>query len=191
MTVFKELDPKITSTIRDIQRPAASRALSMHSPAMEVFTDFTRQQPLMLEQSTTIDGAREMMKSTHTRLFLVIDSQESFRGVISLDDLVSEHVMKVMVHSRLRLHELTVEQAMTPRDRLHAIDFAELQLANIGDVVATMKKFGERHVLAVDTQNCSLRGIVSAHNIARKMHEPVVINERAVSFSDFYRAIAG
>jgi|WetSurMetagenome_2_1015567.scaffolds.fasta_scaffold734951_1 DeoR family transcriptional regulator, catabolite repression regulator len=191
MTIFKELDSAITSTIRDIQRPAAMRPLNMHSPAMEVFIDFTQQQPLMLEQSATIDGAREMMKSTHIKLLLVIDSHESFQGVISLDDMVSERVMNVKAQSRVPWRKLTVEQVMTPRSRLRAIDFTEFQLANIADVVAAMTRFSERHLIVVDKQNRSLRGIVSAHSIARRMHEPFVISERNVAFSDSYWARAG
>jgi DeoR family transcriptional regulator, catabolite repression regulator len=190
MTVFKELDTVFTNTIRDIQRPTGMRPLSMHSPALEVFTDFTRQQPLMLEQSTTIDEARELMKSTHTKLFLAIDSHESFQGVLTQDNLLLARVMKLMAQSRLQWHELTVEQVMTPRSQLRAIDFLELKLANIGDLVATMKTFGERYVVVVETQTRSLRGIVSAHSIARRMHEPFVISEKAVPASDFYRAIA-
>ena len=191
MTVFKELDSIFTSTIRDIQRPAAMRPLSMHSPAMEVFIDFTLQQPLMLEQSTTIDMARQMMKSMQSTLFLVIDSHESFQGVISLADMVSEQVTQLIAQSRLQWNELTVEQVMTPQSDLRAIDFAELKLANIGDLVAAMEKFGERHLIVVDKQNRSLRGIVSAHSIARRMHEPFVISERSVTFSDSYWARAG
>jgi DeoR family transcriptional regulator, catabolite repression regulator len=191
MTVFKKLDSVFTSTIRDIQRPAAMRQLSMHSPALEVFIDFTLQQPLMLEQSTTIDVARKMMKSMHSTLFLVIDSHESFQGMISLGDMVSEQVTKLIAQSRVRWNELTVEQAMTPRSDLRAIDFAEFKLANIGDLVAAMRKFGERHLIVVDKQNRSLRGIVSAHSIARRMHEPFVISEKSVTFSDSCRARAG
>jgi CBS domain containing-hemolysin-like protein len=191
MPAFYELDTLFTSAIGDIDRPMTLNPLSLHSPAMAVFTDFTLQNPLMLEQSTSIDGAREMMKRTHTKLFLVIDTQESFRGVISLDDLVSEKVMQVVAQSRIPRTELTVEQIMTPRAQLQAIDFVDFQLANIGDVLATMKKYGEQHVVVVDTQSCSIRGIVSAHSIARRTHSPIVISERAVSFSDICRTIAG
>lgn len=190
MPAFKELDTIFTSTIRNIQRPVAVSALRLHSPAMEVFTDFTRQNPLMLEQNTSIDGAREMMKSTHIKLFLVIDIHESFRGVITLEDLLSEKVMKEMGQFRLRRNELTVEQVMTPKSRLRAINFNELQLRNVGDLLDTMQKSGERHVLVVDTQSFSIRGIVSAHSIARMMHVPIVISERAVSFSDICKAVA-
>jgi DeoR family transcriptional regulator, catabolite repression regulator len=191
MTVFKELDSVFTSTIRDIQRPAAMRPLSMHSPGMEVFIDFALQQPLMLDQSTTIDVARQMMKSMHSTLLLVIDSHESFQGVISLEDMVSEQVTKLIAQSRLQWNELTVEQAMTLRSDLRAIDFAEFKLANIGDLVAAMRKFGKRHLIVVDKQKRSLRGMVSAHSIARRMHEPFVVSERSATFSDAYWVRAG
>lgn len=191
MSAFRNLEPLIASNIRNIQRPSAVKVLSLHSPAMDVLTDFTRLIPLMLEQNTFIDDAREMMISTHTKYFLVIDTHESFRGVISRDDLAVEKVMKVMRQSRLRRNELTVEQVMTPGSRLRAIDFGEFQLANIGDMLARMKKYGEQYVLVVETQNASIRGIVSAHGIARRMHAPIVISERAASFSDIYKTLAG
>lgn len=190
MSVFKEIDPLFTTTIRDIQRPSAVKELTLESPATEVFTDFTRQNPMMLEQNTSINDAREIMARTHTKMFLVIDAQESFRGVISLGDLMSEKVMKKMGVSRLRRDELTVEFVMTPRNRLQAIDFSVFQQATIGDVLERMKKYGEQHMIVVEPLNDSIRGVVSAYGIARQMHTPVVIDARAVLFSDIYHAIA-
>jgi len=190
MSVLHELEPSFTSTLREIRRPPAVSVLSLHSPAMEVFTDFCRQQPLLVEQNTSVDVAREMMRRTHSEVFLVIDAQESFRGVLSQDDLESEKVMQEIGTSRLRREEITVERVMTPRGRLRAIDFRELQLANIGDVLTRMRDTGEPHMLVAETRSPSIRGIVSADGIARRMHTPVVISERAVSFSDICRAIA-
>lgn len=190
MSVFTAIDPLFTTTIREIQRPSTLSELTLQSPAIEVLTDFTRQQPMILEQNTSIDDAREIMRRTHTKMFLVVDAEESFRGVISLDDLVSEKVMTRMGISQLRRNELTVEFVMTPRNRLHAIDFKVFQLATIGDVLARMHKYGEQHMIVVETRSESIRGIVSAHGIARRMHTPVVINERATLFSDIYKAMA-
>ena len=130
------------------------------------------------------------MRRTHTKLFLVVDVQEYFRGVISLDDLISEKVMTKMGVSRLRRDELTVEFVMTPRNRLHAIDFKVFQMATIGDVLARMQKYGEQHMIVVETRSESVRGIVSAHGIAHRMHTPVIINERAILFSDIYKVMA-
>lgn len=190
MSALHELEPSFTSTIRHIQRPAVVNVLSLHSPAMEVFTDFCRQQPLMVEQNTTVDIAREMLRRTHAELFLVIDAQETFRGIVSQDDLESEKVIQEMGQSRLRRSDLTVERVMTPRDRLRAIDFREFQLANIGDVLARLQENGEQHLLVAETKKPSIRGLVSADGIARRMHAPVVISERALSFSDICRTIA-
>ena len=190
MSALQTIDPLFTTTIRDIQRPSTLSELTLQSPALEVLTDFTRQQPMILEQYTSIDDAQEIMRRTHTKMFLVIDAQESFRGLISLDDLVSEKVMTKMGVSRLRRDELTVEFVMTPRNRLHAIDCKIFQMATIGDVLARMQKYGEQHMIVVETRSESVRGVVSAHGIARRMHTPVVINERAVLFSDIYNAMA-
>lgn len=190
MSVFTEAEPLFTTNIRDIQRPQNIVELDLHSPALEVFTDFKQQHPLMMEQNTSIDEAREIMRRTHIKMFLVIDAQESFRGVISLDDLVSEKVIKEMGVSKLRREELTVQFVMTPRNRLRAIDFQKFQLSSIGDVLARMKKYGEQHVVVVETHNASIRGIVSAYGIARRLHTPIVIDERAVLFSDIYKAVA-
>ena len=191
MSVFKELRTVSTAAIKEIQQPIDAVQANMHSHATEIFTDFTLQSPLVLEQATTIASAREMMKRTHVKLKLVIDSHDAFRGVITLDDLMSAKVMKAMERSGLTLQELTVEHVMTPRSALHAIESRDFAMASIGDVLATMKKFGEQHVLVVDSQLGVVRGIVSANDIARKIHIPIVISERANSFSDIYRAIAG
>lgn len=190
MSVFIDANPLFATNIVDIQRPSTVSELKLWSPAMEVLTDFTRQQPLMLEQNTSIDDAREIMRRTHTKMFLIIDAQECFRGVISMDDLVSEKVIRKMGVSRLQRQELTVDFVMTPRNRLQTVDLKLFQTATVGDLIARMKKYGERHLIVADAHTASIRGVVSAHSIARRMHTPLVINERALLFSDIYDAIA-
>ena len=190
MSISKAVDPLFTTTIRNIQRPSDISPLTLQSPAIEVLNDFTRQNPLMLEQNTSINEAREIMRRTHTRMFLVIDSHEMFCGVITLDDLVSEKVMKKMAVSQLRRDELTVAYVMTPRNRLRAIDLKTFQLASVGEILALMQDYGEQQMIVVDTPNASIRGYVSAHGIARRMHTPLVINERAVLFTDIFTTIA-
>lgn len=191
MHTSKELPTRPLHSVRYIERPPSPTVTDLESPATEILTDFNRQTPLMLEQGTSIDEAREMMRKTHVKLKLVIDAQEEFRGVISLEDLVSVKVMEAMSQTGLPRNELTVAHVMTPRSRLRAIDFDDFSHATVGDILATMQKYGEQHVLVVDTQRESVRGIVSANDIARRMHIPVVISERANSFSDIYRAVRG
>ena len=191
MPLFKELNTLSVGGTRNIQQPLDARTLNLHSPATEVFTDFTLQTPLMLEQSTTIADAREMMKRTHVRLKLVIDANETLRGVITLEDLMSAKVMRALTQPGLHLDELTVAHVMTPKSELQAIEFEDFASARIGDVLATMKKCGKQHVLVVELAHGSIRGIVSANDIARRIHVPIVISERANSFSDIYKAVTG
>ena len=79
MPLFKEVHTVSTASIKSIQQPVDRESLSMHSRATDVFTDFARAQPLMIERSTGIQDALEMMARTHVKLKLVIDAQESFR----------------------------------------------------------------------------------------------------------------
>lgn len=190
MTVIHQIETLLASNTMDIQRPNACWPVTMHSPAMEVFTDFVRQHPMLLEQGTTISSARETMKNTHTSLFLVIDGREKFRGVVTLENLLSERLLRESGHSRMRSDEMTVEHVMTPKSHLRAIRFTSLQLANVGDVLATLKEYGQQHLMVVLGEPGSIRGIVSTHTIARRMHESGTIKERAVTFSEIYQALA-
>jgi CBS domain containing-hemolysin-like protein len=189
MNTFKVLKTLSLADISTIERPTDNEHLNLNSPAYEVFTDFNQHIPLMLEQSTSVNDAIALMKRTHVKLKLVIDSRESFRGVISLADLLSVRVMRAAQETGLSRNDLTVAQVMTRREALHAINVNDLASSRIGDLLATMKNFGDQHVLVVDPGKGSIRGMISASDIARRLHIPVSINARANSFSEVYQAI--
>jgi CBS domain containing-hemolysin-like protein len=190
MSLLHELEPSFANTIHEIQKPPAANVLSLHSPAMEVLTDFCRHQPLMVEQHTGVEVAREMMRRSHSEVCVVIDAQERFRGVLSRDDLESQKVIREIGESRVGRSEVTVERVMTPKSGIKTIDLREFQLANIGDLLSRMHRNGEKHLIVAETSTPSVRGIVSAEGIARRMHMPVDVSERALSFSDICRIIA-
>ena len=174
-----------------IEKPEHREALDLDSPALEILTDFREHYPLMLEQSTPVDEAIEVMKRTHVKLKLVIDTMEVFQGVISLADLQSIKVGEAAHTVGVSRKELTVRQVMTPRDALHAVEYSVLTSARIGDLLETMKGFGDQHLLVVDSAKCCIRGMISAAQIARGLHIPIKISERASSFSQIYRAVRG
>ena len=189
MNTFKVLKTLSLAGISTIERPTDNEHLNLNSPSYEVFTDFNQHIPLMLEQSTSVNDAIALMKRTHVKLKLVIDSRESFRGVISLADLLSVRVMRAAQETGLSRNDLTVAQVMTRREALHAININDLASSRIGDLLATMKNFGDQHVLVVDPGKGSIRGMISASDIARRLHIPVSINARANSFSEVEQAI--
>ncbi|MFT5710231.1 MAG: CBS domain-containing protein [Halioglobus sp.] len=190
MCTYKKIVTTDLAVIETIQRPAdGSGHLDMDSRALDMFTDFEQRQPLMLEASVGIADAEYLMKKAHVHLMLVISKEESFRGVVSLADLVSVKVTKAMAATGLKRGELTVGDVMTQKSDMHAIEFKEFSHAKIRDLVSTMEDLGENHLLIVDSANKSVRGIVSASDIARRLHVSVHISERAKTFSDIYNAV--
>jgi DeoR family transcriptional regulator, catabolite repression regulator len=129
------------------------------------------------------------MRRTHVKQFVIIDSEEEFRGIICLSDLLSLKVGEAAAATGLRREDLTVLNVMTARQELRAIDMRTLCSASIGDVLETMQTYGHRHVLVVDQAGGRLRGIVSAADIADALHMPVTIESRANTFADIFRTV--
>lgn len=189
MSYFKKLGIVSVADIDTIERPCSASNLDLNSPARELLTDFHQQTPMMLEQSTSVEEALALMQKAHVKMALVITVDEHFCGIVTASDLVSVKVMRVSEASGLRRADLTVGHIMKPRKELHAIEQHALRAARIGDVLDTMKHFGDQHVLVVDSTAGSISGLISASDIARKLHVPVYISEKANSFSDIVRAV--
>lgn len=190
MKTFRTLDTFDMNAVYSIQTPEDSSHIDLQDTAMLVFTDFMKYQPRMLEENASVDEALEMMRKTHVRMNLVIDQEEHFKGIISLLDLQSSKVMSASTNLSLSRSDLSVRDVMLPKEKLHAITLSELRRASIGDVVKTMQYYGDQHALVVDDADGHiLRGIVSASDIARALHIPLLIGDRANSFADIYRAL--
>jgi len=189
MNHYHKLATTALANIKSIDRPHQDEQLTLDSPAKEVLTDFRLRTPLMIEQSTPINDAIEMMNRSHVKQKLVIDAAESFCGVITLADLMSVKVARASEATGLTRKDLTVANVMTGRSSLHAIDIKALRSAKIGDILTTLKSFGDQHVLVIDLETDSVRGIISVTDIARALHDPVNINARANSFAEIVSAV--
>ncbi len=186
MKAFKSAETVSLSQIDTIQHPELDEDIDLTSSAFEVFVDFNKQQPFLLEQSASISHAAEIMQKEHVRRKLVIDNHEHLLGVVSLADLMSAKVMKAMETTGMKREDLTVADVMVHKDTLRAVVLKVFEKLTIGDVLLTMKQFGEEHLLVVNDEERSLVGIVSSTDIARRLHRPVNINERPPSFRDMF-----
>jgi CBS domain-containing protein len=187
MEHFTAMKTVSLTNINDILRPIQSPPdIDLNSSAMLVFVDFELQQPFMLEQSTSVTEAAEIMRREHVRRKLVIDSEERLRGIVSMTDLISTKTMKAVNTTGLKQSELTVADVMVHKSSLQAISLEALQRASIGDALATMKEFGEEHLVVVE--NACVRGLVSNTDIARVLHKQVTIDERSHSVLEVFSA---
>jgi CBS domain containing-hemolysin-like protein len=148
--------------------PEVDSRLSRNSPSIAFFTDFSRHRPLVINSTVTALEAERLMKTAHVRLKFVVNEENRFLGIVSLDDLNSQEIIKQISRDTKR-DELSIKDFMRPRAKLKAIDYKQLPNARIGDVIEVLKESGEQHCLVVDRAKHQIRGIFSSSDIARKL----------------------
>jgi CBS domain containing-hemolysin-like protein len=159
------------------------------SSALLILTDFKLHQPFVIEASTPLGEAEKLMLRAHVKLKLVVNKSGEFRGIISHADLGSQHTMPLISQGYSR-QDLTVEDLMTSRRDLAALGYRDLEGASIGQIVHTLQENGVQHCLVVDRNEHTIRGLVSASDIARRLHLPVNI-QRTPTFVDIFHAVRG
>ncbi|KTC78133.1 CBS domain-containing protein [Legionella brunensis] len=166
--------------------PEEAFQITLDSPALDIFTDFQKTAPLVIEDSLDVATAEDLMKKTHVKLKLVLREDE-FVGTLAYADLIGEKIMALSHHTPR--DQILVSEVMTPRSQLKAIAFNDLKRAKIRDVVETLKNEGKQHFLVRDEEATHyIRGILSASDIARRLRVPIDIN-RVSTFMDIYKAL--
>jgi CBS domain containing-hemolysin-like protein len=173
------------NTVNHLITPEENYDLTLDSPALDIFTDFKKTEPLVIEQTLDLVSAEDLMKKTHVKLKLVLD-HGNFVGTLAYGDLIGEKAMSRANH--VRRSEILVSEVMTPRSCLRAIEFADVKRAKIRDIVETLQNEGKQHFLVVDGDEHYIRGIFSASDIARRLHVPISI-DRVSTFIDIYKAL--
>lgn len=176
-----------TEEVDQLAWPDQHHDISLRSPAIHIFTDFTRHKPLVIEQHLSIEQVQELMRSSHVRLKIVINEQKQFVGLISLDDLHQQRVLQKLVEGFTR-KDLLVTDFMRKKTELMAFDFKELINANVEDVIRTLKENGQHHCLVIDRTPHKIRGIISASDIARRLKIDIDI-QKGANFIDIYQAL--
>ena len=176
-----------TETVAELAWPEASQKITKRSPATKVFTDFNQYEPLVIEASMSALEAEKLMQQSHVRLKLVVDSSDHFLGIISLDDLSTQEVMKKLSEGYQR-EELFVTDFMRPRSVLKAFSYAEITAATIGDIINSLQGSGQQHALVIDREHHKIRGIISSSDIARKLKLPIDIDNKS-SFAHIFAVV--
>lgn len=161
-----------------LAHPPVTQTLSTRDSALEIFTDFRQAPALIVEASLPALQAESMMKTAHVRLKLVVNKKTQVIGVVSLDDLNSQEVIKRISQGFDRA-DLKVADFMRPLSALKAFSWTELQQASIQDVIDALENSGQQHCLVVDSEREEIRGIISASDIARRLKLPIDINRES------------
>jgi CBS domain containing-hemolysin-like protein len=173
--------------VDELAWPEENQDITMRTSALEVFTDFNQYKPLVIESTTSAIEARSLMQKAHVRLKMVVDSKDHFLGVISFDDLDKQAVI-AKVSEGYKQEELCVTDFMRRRFDLKGFSYSELAKSRISDVVNALKGSEHQHCLVIDRETHKIRGIISASDIARKLHLQIDI-ENSSSFLNIFKAL--
>ncbi|WP_332675659.1 CBS domain-containing protein [Aromatoleum sp.] len=178
----------------EVARTDLSRKVTRNSPAIEVMTDLTRIPAATIVAETSLGDANRAMMLRGVRLLLVTDSRHVVTGVISVADLLGEHPVRIAREHGLPPAELMVAKVMTPLERTEAVELDEVMRADVGHVLATLKRSGRQHALVLERAEGgrgTIRGIFSASQIARQLGESQPsTTEIARSFAEIEAAIS-
>tara|TARA_R110001592_G_scaffold140906_1_gene362026 strand:- start:7125 stop:7685 length:561 start_codon:yes stop_codon:yes gene_type:complete len=181
---MKKLDFYSVDSIDSLAWPIEPELISVDTSAIEVFTDFKLNQPMIIEADTLAIDAQKFMLKAHVRLKIVVDQNNNFLGILSLDDLTSQEIIKHVSQGDSR-EELTVTDFMRSKKDLQGFNYAAVKKASIMDVIQALKTTGQQHCLVVDFEENKIRGIISASDISRKLKLPLDIRHNSSFVSIF------
>lgn len=170
-----------------LAQPDMANNITLDSPALSVMTDFKYHEPLVAGSHDRACDIEQSMLQAHVRMKLVVNKDNEFLGLVSLDDLNAQEILKRVAKGAHR-EELSAGDFMRPKDSLRALDYHELRQATVRDVVQTLKDNEYQHYLVVDRKEHKIRGVISASDLARKLRLDININSRS-SFVNVYAAL--
>jgi len=166
----------------------------LDSPALQVMTDLTLVKAATTHPGTSLRQAEQMMIYQGVRMLFVVSDMPSLEGLITTTDLTGDRAMRIVAERHVHHDELCVADVMTPMSMLDALDLERMLAASVGQVVATLKRFGRNHLLVVEGAAPQtpqrVRGVISRAQIERQLGTPIDITPIASSFSEIGRALA-
>lgn len=189
MSEYKALPVRLIGADATVVHPAerVARKVSVGSPALEAMTDLAQVAPLTIEPAATMDAANQTMIRAGVRLLFVKDGRGQLAGLITSTDILGEKPMRLVQERGVKHGDILVEDLMTPMALLEAMSMNEVAHAQIGHVVATMRRVGRQHVLVSETGRAgtaAVRGIFSSSQIARQLGTVIDGSDAAASFSE-------
>lgn len=176
---MKTLTYVSTKDVNSLVWPVKTENINLYSPALTVFTDFKTAGPRVIESSTRADELVQLMKKEHVRMKIVVDADNHFIGVISLEDL-SEDIFIKQVANGFERSELMVADLMRAKEVLLALSYTSLKHSDIESLLFSQRNNPLQHLLVIDEETKAIRGLISSNDVARQLKLDV-----DVAFSSF------
>jgi len=148
------------------------------SPAVTAMTDFRTVTPVTIDTETPIDHALRKMKTAGVRLLFVINDAYEIVGLITANDILGERPIKITQQTRMPRSDITVAAIMTPQRGIEVLDAASVQMAKVGDIIATLHALERQHALVAkideETRAQTVIGMFSTSQISKLLGHDVM-----------------
>jgi hypothetical protein len=166
--------------------------VDLDSPARLVMTDLSDTTALTVDPGERLAGAERHMVQQGACVLFVVERTDVL-GVLGLADLQGEKPLRLVFERGLRHRDLRVADVMQPVAQLDTLDERLLQRATVGEVVATLLRFGHPHLLVVepgaDPATPRVRGVVSQMQVERQLGMQLPSIEIAGTFAEIGRVL--
>lgn len=167
------------------------RELDLDSEAISLMVDFTKTPATTANLSISANAALELMKVNRIRALMIVDHKDEFAGIITAMDLMGRKPMVFANEAGISREEVLVKNIMTHKTKLQAVTRQEILKSTVGDVMHTLRKFSEQHILVVDGQGDAMQicGMFSAADFKRALDVTFELPTTAQTFADLERVI--
>ena len=143
--------------------------VDLHSPALSVFTDFRKHEPVVMDGMMRAVDAAVALRQSLPRLRLVVDRFGEFIGTVTWRELSEENLLRHVAAGTSR-QDILVMDVMKHRHQIRALWYDDLCHATVRDLVDTLHGNGESHCLVVQGDTHSIRGLIAASDVERRLH---------------------
>ena len=178
-----------TEAIDTLAWPVVENTITVNSSAMAVFTDFKQHLPHVIDARTPATKVESIMRQSHVRMMLVVNNENRFIGIVTSHDVGEQQIIQRVSELKIKREELTVHDFMRPKTSIMSFDFSELIRSSVGDVIETLKDYGQHHCLVMDRDSHEIRGVISVSDIARELRLPLDIQGRP-TFAELINILA-
>ena len=146
--------------------------VNLSDSALAVMTDLSKVSLVVARPNAAMDSANAKMIRYGVRMLLVLDSNDHLAGLLTANDILGEKPMRFLQNMGGTHADIMVRDLMTPQRELEVMNIEDVKTAEVGQIVATLKKSGRQHGLVVadgaDGKQ-TVCGIFSVTQIARQL----------------------
>lgn len=146
--------------------------VNLSDPAISVMSDLSKVSVVVARPTVSMESANAKMIRYGVRMLLVLDSNDQIAGLLTATDVLGEKPMRFLQNMGGTYADIMVRDIMTTQRDLEVMKIEDVRNAEVGQIVATLKKVGRQHGLVVDEGvdgKQTVCGIFSITQIARQL----------------------